>query len=189
MSPTIVFLGDGLTASGNWEEWLPDYNVVNLAVSGNTVDDVIGRLDEVDTLSPDAVVLQVGTNDLGARKSDEYVVRKLETLLSTLRRRQPHTLILVQSVLPREPDFAQTIRSINRHLWQFAPTQHAQYLDLWPTFAQQSGGLDPEYSIDSVHLTQEGYAAWLTELKPTLQLLMEHPPSRRRPGGRVSVPG
>jgi len=177
MTGLLVFVGDGLTQSGDWEEWFPEYRVHNLGKSGDTTDDVIARLDEVGALSPDAVVLQVGTNDVGWRKSDEHVVRNIETILCVLRKQLPDTRIMVQSVLPREREFANIIRSINRHLWQFAPTRHAQYLDLWPVMAQSDGELVLAYSSDYVHLTPEGYKAWMSELKPALELLLDQPPS------------
>ncbi|HZK59767.1 MAG TPA: GDSL-type esterase/lipase family protein [Cryobacterium sp.] len=177
MSSLIVFAGDGLTSGGRWDEWFPDYQVHNMGVNGDTTDETIAKIDDIVALDPDAVVLQIGTNDLGWRRSDEYVVRNIETILVTLRKRLPQARILVQSLLPRESDFADTIRSINRHLWQFAPTQHAQFLDLWPAMAQPNGELIPAYTTDHLHLTEEGYTAWLSELKPALETLFEQPPT------------
>ena len=177
MSVSIVFVGDGLAAGGHWSEWLPEYDVTNLGVSGNTTDEVIASLDAVVLLAPDAIVIHVGTNDLGWRKSDEYVVRNLETILYRLRKALPGTRLLVLSVFPRDRDFAETIRSINRHIRQYAPTQHAQYLDLWPALAQPDGEITPDFSEDHLHLTPEGYQVWLAELRPGLEMLFEHPPS------------
>lgn len=173
MSPKVAFLGNGLTASGNWAEWLPEYDVINLAVSGNTTADLLTGLDAVVAVNPDVVVVEAGTNDISDRRTDEYVVRNLEMTLCILRRRLPQAGILVQSVLPRERDFAETICSVNRHLWQFAPTEHAQFLDLWPALAGQDGELIPAYAVDTLHLTAEGYHAWLTALRPALQRLIE----------------
>ena len=45
--------------------------------------------------------------------------------------------------MPRGHEFADQIRDINRHLWQFAPTVHAQWLDLWPALALEDGELNP----------------------------------------------
>lgn len=177
MSVSIVFLGDGLTAGGHWNEWLPEYEVINLGVSGNTSDEVIGGLESVIQLAPDAIVIHVGTNDLGWRRSDEYVVRNLETVLHRLRKALPGTRLLIQSVFPRERDFSQTIKSINRHIRQYASTQHAEYLDMWPALAQPDGEIDPAYSEDRLHLTPEGYQVWLAELGPALEVLFERQPS------------
>ena len=177
MSPIVAFLGNGLTASGNWAEWLPKYDVINLGVSGNTTADLLTGLDAVVALSPDVVVVEVGTNDIGDRKTDEHVVRNVEMTLCILRRQLPQAGILVQSVLPRGRDFTKTICSVNRHLRQFAPTQRAQYLDLWPALAGQDGELIPAFAVDSLHLTPEGYNAWLVQLRQALQGLIERAPS------------
>jgi lysophospholipase L1-like esterase len=176
MSGSIAFVGDGLTAGGRWEEWFPEYTVHNMGVSGNTTDDVIARLPVVVALRPDAVVLQVGTNDLGWRRSDEYIGRNIETILCDVRRALPETRLMIQSVVPRERDYAETIRSINRHLWQFAPTQKARYVDLWPALAQPDGELDQAYSEDRLHLTDAGYKAWIAILKPAVEDIFERPP-------------
>jgi lysophospholipase L1-like esterase len=176
MSGSIAFVGDGLTANGRWEDWFPDYTVHNLGVSGNTTDDVIARLPDIVELHSDAVVLQVGTNDLGWRRSDEYIGRNIETILCEVRRAMPQARLIIQSVVPRERDYAVTIRSINRHLWQFAPTQKALYLDLWPALAQPDGELDLAYSEDRLHLTDAGYEAWLAVLKPAVEDIFARPP-------------
>jgi len=177
VTASIAFVGDGLLAGGQWEQWLPEYDVMNLAVTGSTTDDVIGSLDVVVNLRPDAVVLMIGTNDLGWRKSDEHVVRNLETILHTLRKQLSDTRILVHSVLPRGHDFSTTIQSINRHIWQYAPTQYVQYLDLWASMAQPDGELAVGLSDDHLHLTPAGYEAWVVELRPALETLFERPPS------------
>lgn len=172
----IAFVGDSLTALGQWDEWFPGESVRNLGVGGDTTDELIARLPEVIELSPATVVLLVGTNDLAWRRSVEYVVRNVETILVQLRRGLPDAYLLVQSVLPREREYSDAIKDINRHLWQFAPTVRAQYLDLWPVFALEDGSMNPEYSDDFLHLSAAGYDAWLTELRPALETVRSHPP-------------
>ncbi len=174
-----AFVGDSLTQGGNWQEWLADEEVLNFGVSGDTTDDVIARLGDVIEAGPGSVVLLIGTNDLAWRRSAEHIVRNVETILVTLRRELPETRILVQSVMPRGHEFAPDIRDVNRHLWQFAPTIHAQWLDLWPAMALEDGELNPAYSDDRLHLNDAGYSAWLGELKPALERLRLQPPSSR----------
>ena len=52
----------------------------------------------------------------------------------------------------------------------------AQYLDLWPTFAQEDGEIRPEFSDDRLHLSEQGYEAWLSELRPAIDRLDDAPP-------------
>jgi lysophospholipase L1-like esterase len=176
---SIAFLGDSITNHGDWETWFPDRHTHNLGVSGDTTDEVIDRLDRVIELHPDAVALLVGTNDLSQRKSVEHLVRNIEYLLVTLRRGLPGTRMLVQSIMPRGAEFAERVRDANRHLRQFAPSVNAQYLDLWPALSTDGDEIDAKYSDDAVHLTAEGYEAWLSELRPALERLDDAPPMSR----------
>ncbi|MFC6357329.1 GDSL-type esterase/lipase family protein [Luethyella okanaganae] len=179
MSISIAFVGDSLTASGRWQDWFPEFEAHNHGVGGDTTADVIDRLDRVVEVQPDVIALLVGTNDLAWHKSVEHVVRNIETILVLLRKALPNARILVHSVLPREAEFAPAIRDINRHLRQFAPTIHAQFLDLWPALAHEDGRLRPELTDDGLHLVESGYEAWLAELRPALEVLCSTPPSSR----------
>jgi lysophospholipase L1-like esterase len=175
----LVLVGDSLTQGGDWEAWMPGEEIVNLGVAGDTSDDVVARLDEVVEARPALVALLIGTNDLAWRRSVEHVVRNIETILVTLRKELPEVRILVQSVMPRGHEFADQIRDINRHLWQFAPTVHAAWLDLWPALALEDGELNPAYTDDRLHLNAEGYRVWLGELLPGLERARQLPPSSR----------
>lgn len=181
----LALVGDSLTAGGDWESWLPDEEVHNFGVAGDTTDDVVARLDTVTNARPSTVALLIGTNDLAWRRSAEHVVRNVETILVTLRKGLPEAHILVQSVLPRGHEFAEQIRDINRHLWQFAPTIHAGWLDLWPAMALEDGELNPAYTDDRLHLTEEGYRVWLGEFVPALERVRQLPPASRA----IQLPG
>ena len=176
---TIVFLGDSLTQDGDWTAWFPEYNVVNQGVGGDTTDDVLARLDRVVAARPDSVLLLIGTNDLATRHSVEHLVRNIQSILVQLRRDLPGCRMLLQSILPRGREFAEQIGEANIHLRQFAATVRAQYLDLWPAFAQADGELEATYTDDRLHLNAAGYDAWLSELRPALERLHDQPPMSR----------
>ena len=59
---------------------------------------------------------------------NEYIVRDMEPVLCSPRKRLPAVCILIVSGPPREPDFAATVRLIKLQLRQSEPTQHARYL-------------------------------------------------------------
>lgn len=177
-SERLLFLGDSLTEAGDWAAWFPDDEVVNQGRGGDTAADVIARLDDVVAADPDSVVLLIGTNDFKARRSVEQVVRAIETVMVDLRRLLPGVRLLLQSVPPREAEYAVRIQDANRHLRQFAATVHAQYLDLWPALAA-GDQLNPDFTEDGLHFTDAGYQAWLGELRPGLERLREEPPMSR----------
>ncbi|GAA2222815.1 GDSL-type esterase/lipase family protein [Herbiconiux moechotypicola] len=176
---TTVFIGDSLTEGGDWQSWFPDLEAVNLGVGGDTTEGLIERLDQVAEYDPETVVLLIGTNDVANRRAVEQVVRGIETILVTLRHDLPDARILVQSVLPRGREYAEFVKEINRHVWQFAATVKAHYLDLWPVMAEADGELNPAYTEDRLHLNAAGYEAWLSELVPALERVQGLPPSSR----------
>jgi lysophospholipase L1-like esterase len=44
----------------------------------------------------------------------------------------------------------------------------AEWVDLWPVFADTDGELSSKYSDDRLHLTEAGYEAWAEELRKHL---------------------
>ena len=173
---TLLFLGDSLTASGDWAAWFPEHDTRNHGVSGDTTDAVLGRLDAVVAEAPDEIALLIGTNDLALRQSVEHIVRNIEYALVAIRRDLPGVRMLLQSILPRGREFADQIQDANRHLRQFAPSVHAQYLDLWPALAGDHGELGHEFSEDRLHLNDRGYEVWVSELRPAIDRLADAPP-------------
>ena len=153
-----------------------DVEVKNFGVPGYTSDDVVSLLDEIIESHPDEILLLIGTNDLGLRRSVEHLVRNVESALVQLRRALPGAQLLTQSIMPRAAEFAPSIQDANIHLRQFCPTVYAQYLDLWPAMATDDGSLRPEFSDDELHLNAAGYEAWLDELRPGLERLRNLPP-------------
>ena len=176
MTEKIVFVGDSITAAGDWQSWFPDYTVAVEATPGDATDRLNERLPAIIELQPENVAIMIGANDFGQSRSVEFVVRSIEYFLATIRQEVPGTRTLVQSILPRGHEYADDIRDANRHLRQYAQNVYAQYLDLWASMATDEGELKPEYTTDRLHLTPEGYEAWLAELRPALDRLRDLPP-------------
>jgi lysophospholipase L1-like esterase len=185
---TVVFVGDDATRAGDWAAWFPEDDVINLGVDGDTTATLAERIDDVIQSGPDSVVLLIGTNDFTGRRSVEQVVRGVESLLVAMRRELPGTRLLLQSILPRGAELAPRIRDANRHLRQFSSTVRAQYLDLWPALADESGdAIRAEFVDERGRLTAEGYEAWLAELRPGIERLRDEPPMSR-PLSVLNVP-
>ena len=164
----VVFLGDSLTEAGPWAEAFPDLEVVNAGRAGDTTADVEDRVGEIAARQPSVVVLMVGTNDFGHRATVEQVVRGTENILFKLHHEAPGARIVVASVLPRERDRADWIKQVNIHVRQFAPSVKAEFLDLWSVFAEEDGELRAEFTTDRLHLNDDGYRAWIEQLRPVL---------------------
>ena len=163
----LVLLGDSLTEAGPWAEAFDDRPVVNAGRTGDTTAEVAERLDDVVALGPSAVVLMVGTNE-SRRATVEQVVRGSEDILFRLRRELPDARLVVCSVLPRERERADWITDVNIHVRQFSGTVKAEFLDLWPDFAEEDGELRGDFTEDRLHLNDAGYAAWVDRLRALL---------------------
>ena len=59
-----VFLGDSLTAGGEWAEMFGDPTLMNRGIPGETTRGVLARLDPITAGAPAKVFLMIGTNDL-----------------------------------------------------------------------------------------------------------------------------
>jgi lysophospholipase L1-like esterase len=176
---SIVFVGDSITAGGDWQAWFPEYDVHVEATPGDATDRLNERLPSVIEIQPETLAILIGANDFGQSRSVEFVVRSIEYFLAMVRQDVPGSRTLVQSILPRGREYAEDIQDANRHLRQYARNVNAQYLDLWATMATEDGELKPEYTTDRLHLTPEGYQAWLSELRPALERLADAPPMSR----------
>ena len=184
---SIVFVGDSITAGGQWQEWFPEYSVSVEATPGDVTDRLVERLPAIIDLQPETMAILIGANDFGQNRSVEYVVRSIEYFLAMVRQDVPGSRTLVQSIMPRGREYSSDIQDANRHLRQYAQNVHAQYLDLWPAMATEDGELRPELTTDRLHLTPEGYEAWLGELRPALERLRDAPPMSR-PISIIRVP-
>jgi lysophospholipase L1-like esterase len=176
---SIVFVGDSITAGGDWQAWFPEYDVHVEATPGDATDRLNERLPAVIEIQPETLAILIGANDFGQSRSVEFVVRSIEYFLAMVRQDVPGSRTLVQSILPRGREYADDIQDANRHLRQYARNVNAQYLDLWATMATDEGELKPEFTTDRLHLTPEGYQAWLSELRPALERLADAPPMSR----------
>jgi lysophospholipase L1-like esterase len=175
MLETVAFVGDAWSVEIRWDEWFPEYDIRSFGFVGGT-DEVLAQLGLVVDAAPSTVVVQVGASDLGWGRSDEHIVRNIESILFTLRGRLPQCRIVVQSVPPLAPDLAGLIRSINHHIRQFATTVKASYVDVWPDWADPDGSLSLNWSLNRSHLTDEGLGAWVAQLRPVLIDLFARPP-------------
>ncbi|UGQ12331.1 GDSL-type esterase/lipase family protein [Yinghuangia sp. ASG 101] len=173
----VVLLGDSITEGGLWHEWFPDVPLVNRGIGGNTVADVLARLDTA-VVDPAAIFLLIGTNDLetGLAKDQVFARRPRLTpgqiaegmrhLVSAIRERAPHADLFIQSVMPREPEVAGRLHELNAAYREIAKDADATYIDLWPALADETDGLRPAFTVDSLHLNGAGYAAWVEVLRP-----------------------
>ena len=83
----------------------------------------------------------------------------------------PDVEIIVNSVLPvtvYNGVNSEDIQALNLLLKDLCKEREIPYLDMFWSFADESGNLLPGYAIDSVHLSPDGFALWLSYLEPAV---------------------
>lgn len=166
----VVFLGDSITEFGRWEEFFPDLPVVNRGIGGNTTTDVLDRLDTA-IVRPRTVSLMIGTNDLhGPRSTRDItgIAARTQQIVRRIRAAAPETRLLVNSVLPRSPLWAPRVRALNHLYRNIADEEGIEFVDLWPSYADDQGGLHKAFTSDNLHLTIPGYQPWVAILRSLL---------------------
>jgi lysophospholipase L1-like esterase len=170
----IVFLGDSITQGwGTLAKDFPHFKVANRGIGGDTTRGVWYRLKEdVLDLDPEAVVLLIGTNDIGLGTKPEDAAENLKAILAALKKHNPKMPVVICKVMPstekmtRPADKLQTLNGLVDGLIkgdsQFIPC------DTWSIFADAHGNAKVEEFPDLLHPNAAGYAKWKAALDPIL---------------------
>jgi beta-glucosidase len=182
----LIFLGDSIT--DGWrrgeqfklqqERW-GKYNFLNLGIGGDRTEHVLWRLDhgEVDGLKPKAVMLMIGTNNLGNGQSPEDTILGVTAIVKELREKLPDSKILLLAVFPRgnKPDdkFRAPIKQVNEAIARLDDGQHVKYLDIGDKFLAPDGELTKEIMPDYLHPNAKGYQIWADAVEPSLDEMLK----------------
>jgi lysophospholipase L1-like esterase len=169
----VLFLGDSITEAGLWSDLFPELPTTNRGIGGEATYDLAERVDGASN-DPIAVSLLIGTNDLhGPRELRDLrqVAARHDEIVARIRELAPDARLLVNGLLPRTLHFRGHLQTLNEWYAASAARHGATYVDTWPTFADESGVIRPEYSRDGLHLTPVGYLAWADLLRPHLASL------------------
>lgn len=154
----LVLVGDSIIA--NW----PNTNnrqVTNAGIHGNTTDNLLCRFPQILDAAPDAILLEVGTNDLTGRRTPAQITAHIWALTQAARAR--NIKVIVATILPtgasrqsERPNVA--IDEINRLLKDAATERGYSIIDFNAAVRDASGMLPASLSPDDLHLNEAGYA-------------------------------
>lgn len=169
----IVMLGNSLNNNAPWGELFPFVKVLNRGISGDVVEGVYNRLDDVIAQKPCKVFLLTATNDFinNPEVTASQVFVTYEKIIKKLTNELPNAIIYVQSVLPLNPvtkfyeGFNARAAELNRLLAAAAESYNmVAYLDIAALLSDGNGDLKREYTTDGIHLSATGYFIWAAEL-------------------------
>lgn len=173
----VVFLGDSITQG--WKSLATDFpglKVANRGISGDTTRGVLFRLKEdVIDVEPKAVVLLIGTNDIGLGASPDLVAQNIRAILNNLRNSQSKPPVIVCKVMPADPSNnrpADKIQRLNALVDQLVDADPIfSRLDTYTIFANEQGNANKAEFPDLLHPNAAGYAKWTEALTPVLRRL------------------
>lgn len=161
----IVFVGDSITAGGEWEQLFHNLNVRNRGIVDDTTEGVLQRLQEINNAKPEKIFLMVGINDPIAGRTINSILSYYRQILVDVMRESPTTHIYVESVLPVNTKISPLLSSnddviaLHNGLKETSDQLGVVYIDLYSSFVKDKQ-LNEAYTWDGTHLNGAGYDLW-----------------------------
>ena len=174
-----VFTGSSLMEGFPVERWAAELGpdapkVYNRGLGGFTTQDMLPLLPAMVTgLQPRTVFINIGTNDL----SDPAVtigmlMERYDEILTRIETEVPGVALVLMAYYPINFDAAdegmkanlrirtnERIREANRAVEALARRHGARYMDFNAPLTDEQGRLKAEYTIEGMHIREEGYRA------------------------------
>ncbi|MCK9925337.1 GDSL-type esterase/lipase family protein [Frankia sp. AgPm24] len=134
---SVVVLGDGLAASGNWEEWFAGVPVRNFGIDALLIDELRSLLPHLG--APRAVVVLIGTSDLlglGGSGEPRRAAERLARAVEAIQARVGTAPVVVVGVPPRHLVRAAVDR-FNRRAADLVAARGAVFVDVTTAQTEQ----------------------------------------------------
>ena len=164
----IVFIGDSLTRGENFQEYYPESKIINLGRSGDTLSGISERSHVIARFTPEKIFVMGGVNSIKTNSIEE-IVSQYEEMIIELKTENPNAEIFVQSVLPIKNIKEEgrltnkNIVKLNEELKSLADRNGLTYIDIYSAYVL-NGEMNPDYTVDGVHLKDEYKYLWLEQL-------------------------
>ncbi len=181
----LLFVGDSITdgwlADGRatWDREYAPRRPLNLGIGGDETQHVLWRLDhgEVDGLRPKAVVLLIGTNNLGnGGHTPQQTAAGVGAVVDALRAKLPASPVLLLGLFPRDREAGDPLRravvAVNTLIAPLGTRPGVTYLDLGPAFLRPDGVLTTHVMPDYLHLSPAAYQTWADGMRQVLDGLL-----------------
>lgn len=181
----LLFVGDSITdfwpnkGKETWEKFAP-YNPADFGISGERTEQTLWHLTNgcLDGIEPKAVVIMIGTNNIGHFASEEpaWTAAGVKKVVATVREKLPKAKILLLGVFPRDTKASpmrKKVEAINEIIKTFADGAAVKYLDIGAKFLDDQGELPKDVMPDKLHPNGKGYQIWYDAMWPTLEPLLK----------------
>jgi lysophospholipase L1-like esterase len=180
----VVFFGDSITDGWRgdagkpvWKEHFEPLKAANFGIGGDRTQHVLWRMEngELEGYKPKAMVLMIGTNNLGANSAEE-IADGIAACVMDFQKAQPKAKVLLLGIFPRgaKADDAnrKKIKEVNATIAKLDDGKTVHYLDIGDKFLEKDGSISKEVMPDYLHLSAKGYGIWAEAIdKPLKDLL------------------
>ena len=164
---------------GSWKDLFGDRPVLNLGFGWDRTQNVLKRIElgELDGLSPKAIVVLIGTNNLTATRNAREntpaeIAEGIGAIVEQCQAKCPRAKIILMAVFPRggKPDdpARAKIAAINARIATLAAKPGVTFLDLTARLINADGSISKDVLRDFLHPADKGYALWAEALRPVL---------------------
>jgi hexosaminidase len=173
-SPEIVMIGDSIThywagepvapfvrSPEGWKLAFGDRVVANLGFGWDRTENVLWRIKngELDAIKPKAVVVAIGTNNLGVDTTED-ILAGIDAICRKIHEKLPETRILLLGILPRKDQDKQkaSLEKVNHLLQtQLHPRSYIEVMDFGNLFRNPDGSFNDNLFSDGLHPNAAGY--------------------------------
>lgn len=195
LKPEVVLLGDSIThlwggvpaetaprgnrGADSWQALFGTRPALNLGFGWDRTQNVLRRIElgELDGLSPKAIVIEIGTNNLARSKkarenTPDEIAEAIGLILDKCRSKCPEARLILMAVFPRgehrNDRERRKVATINERIAKFQDKPSVVFLDLTRAFLNPDGSIPKELMGDFLHPTSKGYAIWAEKLSEVL---------------------
>lgn len=172
----VLFAGSSLMEMFPVEKFAAEegLRVTNRGIGGTITDELLTNIGPcILTLEPSVLFINIGTNDLSIpERPISQVMENYDRILNRVEEALPGVRIVMMAYYPVNPDAAPDymkpvlqIRSnaklleANKAVEALAAKHHARYINVNAPITDAEGRLRAEYTIEGMHIREEGYRA------------------------------
>ena len=183
----IVFAGSSLMEMFPIKKFVAEdklgITVYNRGIGGFVTQELIDNIDTcILDLQPSRLFINIGTNDLSnANVTIDGLIKQYGTILDRVKAALPDCRIFLMAYYPVNYDAAvetmkpvllirnnEKINAANQAVQELAREKGVQYIDVNAPLKDEQGRLKAEYTIEGMHIKEEGYRAIYPAIKEYL---------------------
>ena len=179
----ILFVGSSLMEMFPIEDFMKERKknivVYNRGVGGYKTEDLLNAMDVcIYELEPKRIFINIGTNDLSDPDiSIEEMINNYDRIINEIEERLPGVMLYLMAYYPINYEAAAEnmkvclkirtnakIDKANEEVEKLATKHGAKYIDVNDKLKDSAGNLKAEYTIEGMHIKEEGYRAILEDV-------------------------